>query len=422
VALLSERMRPDAAHPERVVGAARRIWNREFRMWLSENRFHAVLWGPPGSGKTTLARMLGEASGLTFTALSAVRDGVKEIRAAVEKHPGQILFIDEIHRLTKSQQDVLLPVLEYAECWILGATTESPMVSLNPAILSRIRTLYVAPPSHSEVVAALRAGIDRMEADRGESYEPGKRKHLLALAENNVAKAAAGDVRFGLNLIENLAACATEEEEQELLHNLQRAYTDKGHYDHASAMIKSMRGSDPDAALYYAISAIDSGEDPLFVLRRCVIFASEDVGNADPQALAVAVNAYRAVECVGMPEGRIPIAQAVTYLAGTVKSNRAYMAISTVREWKKSAEEHLKEPSDLLPPRELTLAGKSEYKYPHAFPGSFVPFEYLPAAIASQREAQGPAYRPSEAGVEKRLRERLMELWDTWRSTRAGRT
>jgi putative ATPase len=416
-------MRPTAEHPERLVGAAAKLWNREFSTWRSENRFHAVLWGPPGSGKTTLARLLGESTGLRFTALSAVRDGVKDIRAAASSAPGQLLFIDEIHRLTKSQQDVLLPILEYAEAWVVGATTESPQVSLNPAILSRIRTLYVAPPTHADVARALQEGIKALENERqargAGPFPQERRQRLHDLANDAIPKAASGDVRFALNLLETLAGCEGSNahevaaQETEIFHNLHKAYTEKGHADFASAMIKSMRGSDPDAALYYAISALDEGEDPLFILRRCVIFASEDVGNADLNALQVAVNAYRAVECVGMPEGRIALAQAVTYLAGTVKSNRAYKAIEVVRDWKRQAEARVQDPSLLVPPKELRLAGKESYQYPHDFPGAFVAFEYLPPAVAAVRRAQGPAYLPSDVGVEKRLRERLASLWDT---------
>lgn len=421
LALLSERMRPSASHPERLVGAAGKLWARDFAPWHQQKPFHAVLWGPPGCGKTTLARLLGETTGLPFTALSAVRDGVKEIRQAATSAPGQILFIDEIHRLSKAQQDVLLPILEYAECWVVGATTESPQVSLTPAILSRIRTLYVAPPSASDVATALLEGLRVLSHERqlqgqapflAERYE-----RLETLARTLVPKAAGGDVRFALNLLETLAACEgnTAEDmaahEKDIFENLHKAYTEKNHADFASAMIKSMRGSDPDAALYYAIAALDSGEDPLFLLRRCVIFASEDVGNADLNALQMAVNAYRAVECVGMPEGRIALAQVVTYLASTVKSNRAYRAIDVVRAWKQQAEVSATEPASLLPPRELRLAGKSDYQYPHDFPGAFVAFEYLPPAVAAVRAKEGPAYLPTDVGVEKRLRERLSELW-----------
>lgn len=177
-------------------------------------------------------------------------------------------------------------------------------------------------------------------------------------------------------------------------------------------MIKSMRGSDPDAALFYAMTALDGGEDPLFILRRCIIFASEDVGNADPTALGVAVNAYQAMQAVGLPEGRIPMAQAVTYLASTVKSNRAYAAIDTVREWRTQVVDTVGQ-NALAPPRMLTIAGKNEYQYPHSFPQSFVKTEYLPEAVARLRQKEGAAYKPSENGMEARLRARLTSLWNS---------
>lgn len=402
---LAERMRPSCDHPEYLIGPAAKVWNRELEMWRTRHRFHVIFWGPPGVGKTTLCHMLSQASGLQAQSLSAVRDGVKDIRAAAEK--GGLVFIDEIHRLSKSQQDVLLPILEHNEAWVLGATTESPIVTLNPAIISRLRTIYIAAPTEADVVRSLEQGLALLISETPEASS--KQERLSGLIKSRLAKIAAGDVRLGLNLLESVFHAASDEDVEEILKNVPRSFTDKKHYDWASAMIKSMRGSDPDAALFYAMTALDSGEDALFLLRRCVIFASEDVGNADPQALSLAVSAYRAFECVGLPEGRIPLAQVVTYLASTVKSNKAYTAISTVREWRERATEQNANAG--APPFELTRAGAEKYRYPHDYPNAFVPFEYLPRAVSKLKETTGPAYKPSDFGVEQRLKQRLMDLW-----------
>jgi putative ATPase len=351
-----------------------------------------------------------------------------------------LLFIDEIHRLTKSQQDVLLPILEHDECWVLGATTESPQGVFQPALLSRIRLIRVEAPKPSDTARALAAVLTAQAGAPeaavplqgaslfGHEAKPSSRARLFWLQawenyRDDVVRVSGGDIRLAWNVFESVAEVleATEAQSesikqqmvQEVFDNVQRAYTRGRHYDYASAMIKSMRGSDPDAALYYAMAALDSGEDVLFLLRRCLIFASEDVGNADPQALAVASHAHYAAANTGMPEARIPLAQAVTYLASTIKSNRCYTAISAVRHWREQAEQ-AKPPSparDLAPPAELVIKGASGYVYPHDQPDAFVATEYLPPAVAALRRRSGPAYRPSQRGFEARMALRLQTLW-----------
>jgi putative ATPase len=403
--LLSERMRPSLENIDHLVGNANKIWRRDFQQWLNDQKFHLILWGPPGCGKTTLARLLAEKSGLQFITLSAVRDGVKEIRNAVEFVSGGLIFIDEIHRLNKAQQDSLLPILENSEAWVIGATTESPSVSLNPAILSRIRSIYVSPLLESDVQLALDFALKFLK-------EEGHDFNFIELEEQvipKILKMNSQDLRFCLNLLENIAYCKTEEDKQEIYKNTLRSFSTKNHYDYISAMIKSMRGSDPDAALFYAILMLDRGEDPLFILRRCIIFASEDIGNANPEALTLATSAYKAVEVVGLPEGRIALSQCVCYLASSVKSNRCYLAIEKIRDWKTRAEN---EGLSVEPPIALTLKGKHLYKYPHDFVGSFIDFQYLPYSILKMKNNEKkPAYLPSEQGMEKSILVRLAKLW-----------
>ncbi len=403
-------MRPSLSTEHYLTGAAKRIWNKDLQKWRDGSKFHFILWGPPGSGKTTLARLLGETCNTEFIMLSAVRDGVKEIRKAVDQHPQALIFIDEIHRLSKSQQDTLLPILEYAEAWIVGATTESPQTALTAPFLSRVRSIYISAPTKTDVITCLENGLKYLTESEHKIFTAEKIDRLQNETIPKIAKMSAGDIRFGFNLFETIANCENTDEEESIYKNSLKAFTSKNHYNYVSAMIKSMRGSDPDAALFYAITALDAGEDALFIVRRCIIFASEDVGNADPQALTLATSTYKAIECVGMPEGRIPLAQCVTYLASTVKSNRAYIAIDKVRKWKAAAEEN---GASYQPPRELTLKGSELYKYPHDYENAFVHFDYLPNEILKiKKSTKEPAYLPSDYGVEARLKNRLIELWE----------
>jgi putative ATPase len=411
--LLAEKLRPTLKEQNYLLGSAKKIWERDLNQWRNKHKFHLILWGPPGSGKTTLAKLLGEACGLPFISLSAVRDGVKEIRAAVAGNAlTPIVFIDEIHRLSRSQQDSLLPILEYSEAWVIGATTESPTTALSAPILSRIRCIYVSALKENEILEGLIHGftfIKNIEKNILENKDQDYLKYIENECLPKIAKMSGGDLRFSLNLLENIIHCKNKEEENDVFNNSLKSFSDKNHYDYISAMIKSMRGSDPDAALFYAITSLDKGEDPLFIIRRCIIFASEDIGNADPQALILATSAYKAIEYVGMPEGRIPLAQCVTYLASTHKSNKAYKAIDKVRNWRMHAEEN---GLSIQPPVELTIKGKDKYKYPHNYENSFVIFDYLPESISNiKKKEKVAAYLPTDYGIESRFKFRLSELW-----------
>jgi len=411
--LLSERLRPTLKNQKFLFGSAKKIWDKDLTQWRNHHKFHFILWGPPGSGKTTLAKLLGETSSLPFISLSAVRDGVKEIRNAITNHLSTpIIFIDEIHRLSRSQQDILLPILEYSEAWVIGATTEPPTTELSAPILSRVRCIYVAPLTEQEILNGLIQGLSFIKTEEknlNKLNDPNYFDYINNECLPKIAKMSGGDLRFSLNTLENILYCNNKEEENDVFNNSLKSFTNKNHYDYISAMIKSMRGSDPDASLFYAIIALDKGEDPLFILRRCIIFASEDIGNADPQALILAINCYKAVEYVGMPEGRIPLAQCITYLASTHKSNKAYLAIDKVRSWRILAEEN---GYSIQPPIEITIKGKENYKYPHNFENSFVMFDYLPKSISNlKKQEKNPAYLPTDYGIEGRLKLRLSELW-----------
>jgi putative ATPase len=385
-----------------------------------------ILWGPPGSGKTTLARLLARTRGTRFEALSAVLAGVKEIRAAAERARRErrggvrtILFLDEIHRLNRAQQDVLLPHVEDGTLVLVGATTENPSFEVNAPLLSRCRVFTLARLEEAE----LRSLVERALRDE----ERGLGSRGLALAPealSAIVELADGDARRALNLLEAAATlhgqqagrsgaipveCVREAAGRRVfLHDRDR----EEHYNVASAFIKSLRASDPDAALYYLARLLAAGDDPLFAARRLIVFASEDVGNADPAALPLATATFLAVERIGMPEGRIPLAQAVTYLACAPKSNASYRAIGRALacvEEKGSLPVplHLRNPTTPLMKREGYGAG---YRYAHDEPDAFVPDPNLPEALRGER-----FYEPKAAGAEAEIAARL----EDWRRRKA---
>jgi putative ATPase len=380
-----------------------------------------ILWGPPGTGKTTIARLVANAIGAHFEALSAVTAGVKEIRAVVDraaqKRGRTVLFLDEIHRLNRAQQDTLLPHVERGAVTLIGATTENPSFEVIAPLLSRCR-VYVLERLDEDSLAALvrRAAAD---AERG----LGGRAALGDDAVTAIAHAADGDARRALGILETAAAIAGGSGEpahvsleavreavgrRTLLHDRDR----EEHYNVTSAFIKSLRASDPDAALYYAARLLAAGDDLLFLARRLVIFASEDVGNADPSALGVAVSAYLAAERIGLPEGRIPLAQAITHLACAPKSNAAYRALGRALA---AVEEHGSQPVPLhlrnAPTRLMAELGYGrDYAYPHDAADAFVARKNLPEAIGTPT-----FYEPTGFGAEAALAERLA----AWRKRRA---
>jgi len=380
-----------------------------------------VLYGPPGTGKTSLAKIIAGATQSVFTQLNATISGIKDIQRAIEDAKTaielygkrSILFIDEIHRFNKAQQDALLPYVEDGTVILIGATTENPYFEVNKALVSRSVIFELFPLTKDNILALLiRALTDN---ERGLGYLP-ITAHSDAL--QFLADIAGGDARTALNALE-LAALTTEPQDGQIVIDLAVAESciqkrairfDKNgdnHYDTISAFIKSMRGSDPDAALYYLARMIYAGEDPKFIARRIVIFASEDIGNADPHALQVAVAAFQAVQFIGLPECTLTLAQAVTYVSCAPKSNASTIAFSKAttdveRIHVKSLPPHLQDAHYKSAPELNRGVG---YKYPHDYPGNYITQQYLPDELVGR-----VYYNPTENGVEKKISEALKRL------------
>ncbi|NCC27370.1 MAG: replication-associated recombination protein A [Gammaproteobacteria bacterium] len=415
---LAERMRPatlDSFFGQQHLLAP----GKPLRGAIESGQLHSMIfWGPPGSGKTTLARLISRVSGAHFLSLSAVLAGVKDIRDAVatartvrdlEQRP-TLLFIDEVHRFNKAQQDAFLPHVEDGTLTFIGATTENPSFALNNALLSRARVYLLHALETEDIARVLSHALEEPVQGLGE-----RGLCLSEEAAHLLAGSADGDARRALNLLE-LAARMTGGEEitsatvAEVIAGSVRRF-DKGgdiFYDQISALHKSVRGSDPNAALYWLARMIDGGCDPLYVARRIVRMASEDIGNADPRALDLALNAWEAQERLGSPEGELALAQAVVYLACAAKSNAVYLAWNAALADARSSGSldvpvHLRNaPTKLL----KELGHGRAYRYAHDEPEGYAAGEsYLPDALSGRRY-----YRPVDRGLEIRIREKLDRL------------
>jgi len=384
-----------------------------------------ILWGPPGSGKTSLAHVIAHHTKSHFISFSAVLSGVKEIKRVLKEAEDQmkyfgrktILFVDEIHRFNRVQQDVFLGPIEKGILILIGATTENPSFSLCSPLLSRVKVVLLNPLQEEDIMELLRRGLTDRERGLGLPSSVIGEEELLY-----ISRFAQGDARKALNVLEELAeilifkegkTSITMEAIQKVLQRKELLYDKSGeeHYNLISAFIKSLRGSDPDGALYWLARMLEAGEDPLFILRRMVIFASEDIGNADPMALGLAIAAKDAYEFIGMPEGFLPLSQATIYLATAKKSNASYRAYLKAQNDVKTLG-YLPVPLHLrnAPTKLMEEEGYGKgYKYPHDFEGNIVEQEYLPSKLIGQTY-----YSPTENGYEKIIKERI----EQWRRSR----
>ncbi len=383
------------------------------RMLAKNQLVSMVFVGNPGVGKTTLAKLLAGSLNWQFIELSAVQSGVKDIKLAVNKalesEKGTVLFLDEIHRFNKAQQDALLPHVENGTLVLIGATTENPFFAINNALLSRMTVLRLNALSLDDIKSLVQHALitDEILKEHQISMDSEVIEHLYHISD--------GDSRRVLNLIESMFIISDPEEKRhhftvDLLKSVAGEYAhkmDKGgdyFYDQLSAFHKSVRGSDPDAAVFWLANMIESGADPLVIARRMLCIASEDIGNADPKALTIALDAWQSYERLGLPEGRLPLIQAAIYLAVAPKSNASYLAYKSVFKDLK-AQTQIEVPYHL---RNIEVAGsaqvRAQYKYPHDYPNAYVKQQYLPDGVL------GGYYKPNNQGLEIKISEKLKRL------------
>lgn len=419
---LAMRMRPrvldEVVGQQHIIGKNRLL----YRAIKADQISSLIFYGPPGTGKTTLAKVIANTTSASFVQMNATTSGKKDMEQAVAQAKDTygmygkktILFIDEIHRFNKAQQDYLLPFVEDGTVILIGATTENPYFEVNGALLSRSKIFKLEPLSQEDILSLIEIAVHDEERGMG-SYGA----EITEEAARFIAEMAGGDARNALNAVE-LGILTTEPSEdgriwidlevaQECIQRKAIRYDKTGdnHYDIISAFIKSMRGTDPDAAVFYLARMLEAGEDPKFIARRIMICASEDVGNADPQALPVAVSASMAVERIGLPEARIILAQAATYVASAPKSNAAVTAIDKAMSMVRDRE------TGQVPPylRDAHYGGARNlghgigYKYAHDYPEHYVKQQYLPDEMVGEC-----FYEPSDNGYEKEIGERLMHL------------
>jgi len=411
---LAERMRPQTL--DDVIGQKHLVGDdAPFRKFIATNRIPSMIfWGPPGVGKTTFAGIIANSTQMNYKRISAVEAGVKDIRQilafAERSSKPNLLFIDEIHRFNKSQQDSLLHAVEKGIITLLGATTENPSFEVNSALLSRTQVYKLKDLTEENLIELIDRAIEKDIILKELKIEIVDKNHFVRISN--------GDARTVLNALESAVSTFGEDNNiritPNILENILQArttkYDKKGeeHYDTISAFIKSMRGSDPDASIFWLAKMIDAGEDPKFIARRMVIFASEDIGNAEPNALRVALSTFDAVNLIGMPECRINLAQGVTYLASCPKSNASYLAIDL-------ALADIKKGSNLTVPLHLRNAPTKlmkdegygiDYKYPHSYEDNFIEQSYFPRDMNAKKY-----YNPSENGKEKSIKLKLDTLW-----------
>ncbi|MFC1931250.1 replication-associated recombination protein A [Chloroflexota bacterium] len=420
---LATRMRPNSLHTfvgqQHLIGAGRVL-----RKAIESGRIPSIiLWGPPGCGKTTLAFIIANSTGAHFSPISAVSASVADLRRVIDEAKGRrqmhlqktILFIDEIHRFNKTQQDAVLPFVEDGTITLIGATTENPSFEVTSPLLSRSRVLPLKPLTEDEIQVIITRTLKDSLRGLGElnvAIAPEAMTNLITLSNN--------DARVALNTLEIAAQSTPPDEEgrryvtlptiEDALQHRALPYDKAGeeHYDIISALHKSMRGSDPDAALYWLARMLEAGEDPLYIARRLIRFASEDVGMADPQALVITMAAQQAVHFIGMPEGNLALAEATVYLATAPKSNSLYEAYSRAQEEVKQGPSetvplHLRNP---VTPLMKDMGYGEEYKYAHDYPDHFVEQQNLPDSLQDKKY-----YTPSNQGYEQQVINRLKSWW-----------